>query len=199
MAGFPLGIVTGAAAGPLAGPADVLGYGLVFGLFLGLVAGLIDKAGVTTPNPRSAVGRDFATALAAGSATTLAFGLPGLAVEFRTVPGVGLADGLLFGFLFMLWYAIPTGFPLGLGVGLAFGFGLTGPRYLALLLCTRRWSGKWLPWRLCRFLDLCHRAGLVRIAGNGYQFRHGELQDYLARQPQPTVHEISVHAVDPRR
>jgi hypothetical protein len=43
-----------------------------------------------------------------------------------------------------------------------------------------------LPWRLGRFLHWCYTdAGLVRTAGIAYQFRHRELQDYLARHPQP--------------
>lgn len=34
--------------------------------------------------------------------------------------------------------------------------------------------------RLRRFVDRCRRAGLLRAAGAGYQFRHRELQDHLA-------------------
>ncbi|MER6833454.1 NACHT domain-containing protein [Streptomyces cellulosae] len=55
-----------------------------------------------------------------------------------------------------------------------------GVRYVVLLLCTRRQSGKWLPWRLGLFLDWCSQAGLVRVAGTAYQFRHRELQEHLA-------------------
>ncbi|MFD2119902.1 NACHT domain-containing protein [Streptomyces cirratus] len=49
-------------------------------------------------------------------------------------------------------------------------------RYVATLLCTRRR----LPWRLGRFLAWASDAGLLRVAGNAYQFRHLELQDHLA-------------------
>lgn len=49
-------------------------------------------------------------------------------------------------------------------------------RYLATLLCTR---GR-LPWRLGHFLAWAYDAGLLRIAGIAYQFRHRELQDHLA-------------------
>ena len=45
---------------------------------------------------------------------------------------------------------------------------------------TRRWSNHWLPWRFGRFLHWCYEAGLIRVAGISYQFRHRELQDYLA-------------------
>lgn len=52
-------------------------------------------------------------------------------------------------------------------------------RYIATLLCTR----KRLPWRLGRFLTWAYRAGLLRISGTAYQFRHQELQDHLAKAP----------------
>lgn len=49
-------------------------------------------------------------------------------------------------------------------------------RYFSTLLCT---PGR-LPWRLGRFLVWASDAGLLRVAGNAYQFRHRELQDHLA-------------------
>ncbi|MFH8491299.1 NACHT domain-containing protein [Streptomyces longisporoflavus] len=57
----------------------------------------------------------------------------------------------------------------------------TGLWYVGLLLRTRRWTRRPLPWRLGRFLTWCYDAGLVRVAGTAYQFRHRELQDHLAR------------------
>ncbi|MEU7942511.1 hypothetical protein [Microbispora bryophytorum] len=77
--------------------------------------------------------------------------------------------------------------PFGLGIGLPLGlpFGLSGSRYVALLVCTRRWNAIWLPWRLGRFLHWAYSVGLTRIAGIAYQFRHRELQDYLATHPLP--------------
>ena len=36
------------------------------------------------------------------------------------------------------------------------------------------------PWRLMKFLESCHRSGLLRAVGPVYQFRHAELQDHLA-------------------
>ncbi|WP_282790987.1 NACHT domain-containing protein [Streptomyces sp. CC224B] len=77
--------------------------------------------------------------------------------------GGGLAGGLLFA---------PTLAPTGLW-------------YAGLLLRTRRRSGRPLPWRLGRFLAWCYDAGLLRVAGTAYQFRHRELQDHLARQARP--------------
>ncbi|ONI67547.1 hypothetical protein BWI15_31015 [Kribbella sp. ALI-6-A] len=57
-------------------------------------------------------------------------------------------------------------------------------RYFSLLLCTRVGRNR-LSWSLAHFLDACYRAGLVRVAGTGYQFRHRELQDYLANHDRP--------------
>lgn len=63
-------------------------------------------------------------------------------------------------------------------------------RYLATLLCTR---GR-LPWRLGRVLAWAADAGLLRVAGNAYQFRHRELQDHLA-----DAEASGGHATYPRR
>ncbi|MFJ7292821.1 NACHT domain-containing protein [Streptomyces collinus] len=61
----------------------------------------------------------------------------------------------------------------------------TGLWYISMLLLTRSWTRRPLPWRLGRFLRWCYHAGLVRVAGTAYQFRHRELQDHLARQAPP--------------
>jgi len=80
-----------------------------------------------------------------------------------------------------------AGLAFGPAYGPVFGpaFGLAGIRYVALLLLTRTGTKRSLPRRLGKFLNWCYQAGLIRIAGGGYQFRHRELQDYLARHPQP--------------
>jgi hypothetical protein len=89
----------------------------------------------------------------------------------------GLAMGLVAG--------LAMGPVVGIAIGVAAGIvaGRAGIRYSAFLLCTRRWSDYWLPWRLGHFLHWCYEAGLIRTAGISYQFRHQELQDYLARNP----------------
>ncbi|MBW8795946.1 MAG: hypothetical protein JF597_20830 [Streptomyces sp.] len=52
-------------------------------------------------------------------------------------------------------------------------------RYLLVLgVCAAR---KRLPFRLARFLDWAHHAGLLRVAGRSYQFRHIEFQRWLVR------------------
>jgi hypothetical protein len=43
-----------------------------------------------------------------------------------------------------------------------------------------------LPFRFAAFLDWCRSAGILRISGIGYQFRHQELLDYLTGPDIPT-------------
>jgi hypothetical protein len=178
-------LVTGLAAG--------LALGLVVGLVAGLMVGLV-----------GGLAAGLAGGLGTGLAGWLAFGLAvGLGTDpnelFVAEPGqivqanvaVGLAfmlAGVLAGVLvFGLAGKLAFGLAVGLVFGVAFGSvtGLAAWRYIAFLSCTRRWSGRWLPWRLGSFLHWCYKAGLIRVAGIGYQFRHRELQDYLARNPYP--------------
>ncbi|XVV00366.1 hypothetical protein ACQPW3_23285 [Actinosynnema sp. CA-248983] len=88
-------------------------------------------------------------------------------------------SGLVIGLVGALSFGLLTGLAIGLNFGVLLG--LTGTRYVALLVCTRKWlTSEPLPWRLGRFLDWCYQAGLIRQAGIAYQFRHRELQHYLA-------------------
>jgi hypothetical protein len=54
-----------------------------------------------------------------------------------------------------------------------------------------------LPWLFMEFLDDAHRLGLLRAVGATYQFRHGELQDYLADTPARMAEQVSAMAIDP--
>lgn len=42
-----------------------------------------------------------------------------------------------------------------------------------------------VPFRLSRFLDWSRSAGLIRVTGGVYQFRHREFQEWLVRHPVP--------------
>ncbi|CAM5607782.1 Ku protein [Streptomyces aurantiogriseus] len=95
---------------------------------------------------------------------------------------VWLALGILSGLAVGLLVGLAAGLGLGLVVGLMVGVGFGAPsgrRYLVLVLCSR---GK-LPWRLGVFLDWACAAGRLRFSGSAYQFRHRELQQWLARHP----------------
>ncbi len=58
----------------------------------------------------------------------------------------------------------------------AFRSGRVSRRYIAMLICCR---GK-LPWRLGRFMDWANKAGLLKLTGTAYQFRHQELVTALS-------------------
>lgn len=183
MVGFALGLAPGLVVGLVvglwlglayrltSGPAGLtvgltygFAVGLTYGVVVGLIYGFMEDAGTGTRDPWSVIGGDLAFGLTFGLAAGLAAALAG-----------GLAYGITLGLIY--------GLTLGLtGLFLA---GTVGLRYVGLLLCTRKGSEHWLPWQLGHFLTHCCRAGLLRIAGSGYQFRHRELQDYLARHPAP--------------
>jgi hypothetical protein len=104
--------------------------------------------------------------------------------------------GLLFGTTTDLIDSVGGWFALALisGLGGMIGAISTTPlwrRYVAFLLATR---GR-LPWRLGYFLDWAADAGLMRMTGVSYQFRHRELQEYLADEFLAT-HSSIAHAAD---
>lgn len=187
--GFAAGFAAGFAYGALYGLAYGFAYG--YGLKLKLSLGF-------------AIGFGFVLALGAGAWRGLRNRFDYTAADYSPVkPGQIIRDDLVIGTLFGIAAWIAAGvatilvrefaprFHVGLGPRFAVVLAgllltsLAGWRYITLLLCTRRWNRHWLPWRLGRFLGWCYIAGLVRVAGSGYQFRHRELQDYLARNPQP--------------
>jgi hypothetical protein len=148
-----------------------------------LVVGYTDELGILL-----ALGITFAfgVGLAMGLAVVLSTAFRHYSVAdtrqiVRTTYVAGIVAGLAMGLVAGLAIGRVAGLAMGLVTGLVAG--LAGIRYIAFLLCTRRWSDHWLPWRLGRFLHWCYEAGLIRIAGISYQFRHRELQDYLARNP----------------
>jgi len=170
---------------------------LLLGLALGLEGGLVDWLVFRFEGPREV---RLSGWLAAGCVVGLAIGVnarsgtgPQSAISARDIVRTKLVSGLVSGTVLGLVIGLAVGQIAGLALGIADGlaggltaalaFGLAGWRYIALLLCTRRWSSRWLPWRLGRFLDWCYEARLIRRAGIGYQFRHQELQEYLARCP----------------
>jgi hypothetical protein len=162
-------------------------YGAYAGLVAGLAAGSASlfvsvKVGIAlarrrggglpdeqpgTPTPRAALRDD----LLAGNVAGLITGGLAFVVAWRAP-----------------WMAasLPLAMLLGVSAFLAAGPGFvaeTSRRYLALLLTTRRH----LPWRLGRFLDWAYGAGILRVAGTAYQFRHSRLQQWLAHAPdEPT-------------
>lgn len=201
--GLVVGLATALVAGISAGlaapgaigtgdPRDMvradLTFGLTFGLMVGLatgltagVAGLVGGIMMTVAGAvlGGVAGKEFGT-VTSGAIFGMAGGGSVTLMGVVTAEHAGTLAGVLTSFL-------AAGCTVGIGGGPVLGLagGLAGTRYIALLLCTRRLNSQWLPWRLGRFLTWCYRAELIRIAGSGYQFRHRELQDYLARNPTP--------------
>jgi MFS family permease len=173
--GLVMGLVRGLVFGLVLGLAvvfvGVLVGALVSGLVAGLVAGLVHGLvgdGATPMDPRDIVKRDLAFGLGLGLVLALVLGLV-----------FALAGGLVVGSGFMVALVLVVGLMASIW------FGLAGIRYVAFLLCTRRYfTTDPLPWRLGQFLNWCYQAGLIRQAGISYQFRHRELQQYLARSQQ---------------
>lgn len=184
-----------------------LGLGLGFGLVLefvvglraeiglwigiGLVAGFVgalrdDNGEYSAVEPREIIRADFVAGLVAGL-------VGGLAAWPVFVLRSDSSDSVL-------W--IGSAFWIGSTVIVVLVIGRASFRYIVLLVCARRWTDHWLPWRLGGFLHWCYQAGLIRVAGIGYQFRHRELQDYLARNstlknrllPVPTAGALSLDA-----
>ncbi|MET9087377.1 hypothetical protein ABZX77_36805 [Streptomyces sp. NPDC004237] len=142
----------------------------------------------------------FEGAVVLGFSICLAFGImlgvtPVLPVTslgardaIRSAVFAGLVGGLAVALMFCLTIGLSGGRMDGLAIGLSSGLtiALVGPaqaarRYGVYLLCSRRR----LPFRLGLFLDWAVSAGLMRISGPAYQYRHRELQHWLRQHPQP--------------
>ncbi|MFJ4932092.1 NACHT domain-containing protein [Streptomyces sp. NPDC088736] len=168
--GLVFGLVLGRGVGLVLGLELGLVLGLSFGLTHGLLVELVEHLNDAQPtDPRHPVQDDLAYGLTVGLILGLILWLSGWLMD-RLVWGFsrGLASKLAFMLVF------------GMVIGLYWRSG-AGRRYLVFLLCIR---GR-LPWRLGTFLNWAYEAGLLRISGVAYQFRHRELQDWLTAHPTP--------------
>lgn len=162
----------------LVGVRPGLGAALMTGLTTGMVATLgfaliTPQEDAPLADPRRLVRDDLAAALATVVVLGLVFGLAiGMSIGVLAGPVAGLASGLRIFRDATLTLGIP--FSLYAVCG-------GGRRYLVFLCCIR---GR-LPWRVGVFLHWAYGAGLLRIGGVAYQFRHRELQDWLADHPHP--------------
>ncbi|MEV5892895.1 NACHT domain-containing protein [Nonomuraea fuscirosea] len=146
--------------------------GLLLGLIFGIIAALKSTGTHDVTDPRDIVPADLAFGLAYGCVAGLFVGLAiFLVLLYGSEPPVGIAAALVSGL--SAW--IVTACALG------FRNELAGLRYLVMLTCTRRWNASPLPWNLGQFLHWSYDVGLFRIAGIAYQFRHYELQNYMAQ------------------
>jgi hypothetical protein len=148
---------TGVSAGSLAATDEAVflpGTGLLIGLAAWLVAASRDTA-PRRVGPRDIIREDGRYGFMMG-----------------LVAGVVL--GLFYGIQFGLYYGL-----LGVSVGItfAFAFGSVWTRYqISTVIQAIRRRG---PVRFGEFLDWAQSAGLLRVSGVAYQFRHRLLQDRL--------------------
>ncbi|WP_040875178.1 NACHT domain-containing protein [Streptomyces purpureus] len=103
--------------------------------------------------------------------------------DTRNALAVALPYGVGLGVLSTAFHGAAVGVCLGAAalVGLALAVGAASRRYAVFLFC----AAPRLPLRLGEFMDWACEAGLLRLSGPAYQFRHRELQAWLARNPSP--------------
>jgi NACHT domain len=172
-AGIVFGVAVGIAVGTVVGLASTALEGLAFGIMAGIAGCIAGGLGGTPADPAAAISPRAV-----------------LIRDRRTFLGVGLATGLLAGLVTKIMAGVDPG--LGRGVALwivSVGLGLSAALVAASIQATwgtytitRCWLAlrHRLPWRLMGFLADAHERGVLRQAGAFYQFRHSELQDYLA-------------------
>ncbi|MGW6457110.1 NACHT domain-containing protein [Streptomyces sp. NPDC055078] len=144
-------------------------FGLPAGFMFGLVGSLFRREVSEVGDPRRLIRDDLLVALTITVVIILALGISIGLIATLDPPGY-----LLFAPLAGTLAAITAGLasvPAGL-------------RYGVFLLFTRFGHHR-LPWRLGRFLHWATQVGIMRTAGTAYQFRHRELQDWLAQHPAP--------------
>jgi hypothetical protein len=171
-----------------------LTVGLTFGLTFGLVGWLVGRL---TFGP--AVGLTLGPAV--GLAGGLTFGLTSVPRRFwppregkREIRDdlfaglmFGLAFGLAFGLSGVLAVGLVSGLVSGLVTGLALGLLIASAtyRYACATLIFRR-TGIFAA-RPVKFLEWAVDAGLLRITGTAYQFRHETYREWLTTHPAPAV------------
>ncbi|WUH88692.1 NACHT domain-containing protein [Streptomyces sp. NBC_00433] len=177
-----------------------LATALALGLDMGLAGGWGGKWGglgvVVEPLLKMLFGMGLAAVIVLGSPTIIT--AIGWGYIVPTDPRHPLRDDLIVGFASGAAFGITLGTAIGItlqpGTGVIAGLGLvlvigfwpwsrSAVRRYLVFLCVCR--GQLLPWRLGAFLNWAYEAGLLRISGIAYQFRHRELQDWLATNPRP--------------
>ncbi|WP_328663231.1 NACHT domain-containing protein [Streptomyces sp. NBC_00328] len=161
---LPVGLMFGMATVQTVALGTGLAGGLAWGVFFLLVAvtQALGAAQNSAAKPGAVIGENARLGLVAGLVAGLI---------------VGLASGLAVGLTVRLCGGIAAGLAGSLlSASCAW-------RYLVFLLCAFRK----VPFRLARFLDWSCHTGLMRYSGPAYQFRHRELQLWLAAHPDPVT------------
>jgi hypothetical protein len=170
---------------------------LLVGVPAGVNRGLMEAFAESAPRavaPREIIRADTRFRIAVAVTAGILIGLPvglffGLAGA-RTVPGIalGAGAGLTAGLTAALagapnWDSSLPFSPQARPADVTSGGASAWTRYYLSVLVTRlRGHG---PWRFAEFLEWGQRAGLLRVVGVAYQFRHRQLQDLLTTSPSP--------------
>ncbi|MDT0609374.1 NACHT domain-containing protein [Streptomyces lancefieldiae] len=164
-----------------------LALGSLGGIVTGVLGGLVDGASgepAGTALPHTVMRRGMPHAVMAGVASGFSGALLGIfllsTMEPTLIPSLQIV-GIEAFLPSSINVAAFCGVAVGLVVGLAVTLVKAAPlrRYVVFLICAR---GA-LPWRLGQFLNWCCTAGLLRLSGTAYQFRHRELQQWLTDHP----------------
>jgi hypothetical protein len=180
---FVLEHIRGWPTPPLGSVAEIalaigLGCGLLFGLALGFWTGLS-----TEPHERLVLGQDarriihddLVAGVAVGLLTGLGGGVPiGLLAGFSRLTPSWLISGLGPAFLIALVLAWILAFGVIFGLLGAYGAG----RYATASIIFAA-TGRF-PRRPTQFLEWARDAGLLRVTGVAYQFRHATYREWLA-------------------
>ncbi|MFJ7072246.1 NACHT domain-containing protein [Streptomyces sp. NPDC098781] len=165
LGGFAGGALGGTVGGLGGQIAPTLGYGVFCGLAMGLYAA-VDGPPSPAARPGDVLRDDFLWSVAVGLLLGTA---SGMALGLSDGPEAGTAAALIIG----VWGTL----------GLAVSGTRPGRRYLAFVLCSRIYLKT--PLRLRAFLDWATGAGILRMSGQAYQFRHRELQQWVTDHPTP--------------
>jgi hypothetical protein len=141
--------------------------GITYGLTCGLSPGLVNRK-IHLVSPRDVINTD--------GAPLAMYGLMGF-----------MAAGEAFGLAGPLAGGIVIALAGGLAGGLGSGSYVWTNYHIAIAVTALRRRG---PWRFGRFLDWALDAGLLRVSGVAYQFRHRELQQWLTSRSTAWVEPV---------
>jgi hypothetical protein len=162
-------------AGDLIGKSAAIGVseGVSAGFATLVLAGFGDRR-VKALSPSDALRTDLFFGLVAGIVYVAVGGLPG-----------GLTGGLLSHLHLNKYLTVPGSVALALIIGLTAGISLASRCWLRYAISvTMEASRRRIPLRFARFMDWAYGAGLLRITGISYQFRHEKLKSSLTPQSQ---------------
>ena len=181
-------VLLGLGVAALMGSLAFAGLGLVFvaifmsgfGVMAGVITWLVTQRGAlldveTATSPPALLARDRKVATIAGAATfavcCVGFTLMGIMVDFAA--GVDATKA---------FRPFVLGLIIGIMAGAAVSFSVAAWPFYHMARIWFALHRRQLPWPLMDFLADAHRRGVLRQAGAVYQFRHIELQHWLANR-----------------